>query len=253
MALAHCLYGVGMGQNDAPAKSRVLIAEDDPGVRTSLTRALGFQGYDVIAVNDGAQALEQVERSTPDVVILDVSMPHLDGLTACRLIRERHRTLPILMLTARHEVSDRVAGLDAGADDYVVKPFALEELSARLRAMLRRNNDDSPSEKLVVSDLVLDPRARTAHRGTRELNLTKTEFDLLEILMINAGVVLDRDTLYDRIWGFNFETGSRSLDVYVGYLRRKTEENGEPRLVHTVRGVGYVVRPANESDWEERT
>ena len=253
MALAQCLYGVGMGQNDAPAKSRVLIAEDDPGVRTSLTRALGFQGYDVIAVNDGAQALEQVERSTPDVVILDVSMPHLDGLTACRLIRERHRTLPILMLTARHEVSDRVAGLDAGADDYVVKPFALEELSARLRAMLRRNNDDSPSEKLVVSDLVLDPRARTAHRGTRELNLTKTEFDLLEILMINAGVVLDRDTLYDRIWGFNFETGSRSLDVYVGYLRRKTEENGEPRLVHTVRGVGYVVRPANESDWEERT
>ena len=242
-----------MGQNDSIAKPRVLIAEDDPGVRTSLTRALGFQGYDVTAVSDGAQALEQVDRQLPDVVILDVSMPHVDGLTACRMMRQKHRHLPILMLTARHEVSDRVAGLDAGADDYVVKPFALEELSARLRAMLRRNTDDANDEKLVVADLELDPRARTARRSGRDLNLTKTEFDLLEVLMINAGMVLDRDTLYDRIWGFNFETGSRSLDVYVGYLRRKTEEAGEPRLVHTVRGVGYVVRPASESDWEERT
>lgn len=246
-------YCVAMGQNDTSAKPRVLIAEDDPGVRTSLTRALGFQGYDVTAVNDGAQALEQVDRQLPDVVILDVSMPHVDGLTACRMMRDKYRHLPIIMLTARHEVSDRVAGLDAGADDYVVKPFALEELSARLRAMLRRNNDDTGDEKLVVADLELDSRARTARRNGRDLNLTKTEFDLLEVLMINAGMVLDRDTLYDRIWGFNFETGSRSLDVYVGYLRRKTEEAGEPRLVHTVRGVGYVVRPASESDWEERT
>jgi two-component system, OmpR family, response regulator MprA len=239
---------------DPSTKARILIAEDDPGVRTSLTRALGFQGYDVTAVNDGAAALEAVDRSLPDAVILDVSMPHVDGLTACRLIREKHRHLPILMLTARHEVSDRVAGLDAGADDYVVKPFALEELSARLRAMLRRNADDqSISEVLTVGDMVLDPRARTATRGTREMNLTKTEFDLLEILMMNVGIVLERDVLYDRIWGFNFETGSRSLDVYIGYLRRKTEEGGEERVLHTVRGVGYVVRPPSASDWEERS
>jgi two-component system response regulator MprA len=239
---------------DPSTKARILVAEDDPGVRTSLTRALGFQGYDVTAVNDGAAALEAVDRSLPDAVILDVSMPHVDGLTACRLIREKHRHLPILMLTARHEVSDRVAGLDAGADDYVVKPFALEELSARLRAMLRRNVDDrTSSEVLTVGDMVLDSRSRTATRGAREMNLTKTEFDLLEILMMNVGVVLERDVLYDRIWGFNFETGSRSLDVYIGYLRRKTEENGEPRVLHTVRGVGYVVRPPSDSDWEDRS
>ena len=153
------------------------------------------------------------------------------------------------MLTARHEVSDRVAGLDAGADDYVVKPFALEELSARLRSMLRRTLVPADIANLVVSDLILDLRARTAHRGGRELILTKTEFDLLEILMTNAGIVLERDVLYDRIWGFNFETGSRSLDVYIGYLRRKTEEGGEPRVLHTIRGVGYVVRPPTGSDW----
>ena len=243
-----------MTPRDPSTKARILIAEDDPGVRTSLTRALGFQGYDVTAVNDGAAALEAVDRSLPDAVILDVSMPHVDGLTACRLIREKHRHLPILMLTARHEVSDRVAGLDAGADDYVVKPFALEELSARLRAMLRRNVDDrTSSEVLTVGDMVLDSRSRTATRGDREMNLTKTEFDLLEILMMNVGIVLERDVLYDRIWGFNFETGSRSLDVYIGYLRRKTEENGEPRVLHTVRGVGYVVRPPSDSDWEDRS
>jgi len=243
-----------MTPRDPSTKARILIAEDDPGVRTSLTRALGFQGYDVTAVNDGAAALEAVDRSLPDAVILDVSMPHVDGLTACRLIREKHRHLPILMLTARHEVSDRVAGLDAGADDYVVKPFALEELSARLRAMLRRNVDDRTStEVLTVGDMVLDSRSRTATRGVREMNLTKTEFELLEILMMNVGVVLEREVLYDRIWGFNFETGSRSLDVYIGYLRRKTEENGEPRVLHTVRGVGYVVRPPSDSDWEDRS
>ena len=242
-----------MSNLEQSAKGRILIAEDDPGVRTSLTRALTFQGYEITAVNDGAQALESVARSLPDAVILDVSMPHVDGLTACRLIREKHRHLPILMLTARHEVSDRVAGLDAGADDYVVKPFALEELSARLRAMMRRTADEqSTADVLTVGDMVLDPRARTVFRGSRELHPTKTEFDLLEILMINVGVVLERDVLYDRIWGFNFETGSRSLDVYIGYLRRKTEEGGEARVLHTVRGVGYVVRPPSESDWEER-
>ena len=234
-------------------QARILIAEDDQGVRTSLTRALTFQNYNVIAVNDGAQALEAVDAHLPDLVILDVSMPHVDGLTACRMIREKHRSLPILMLTARHEVSDRVAGLDAGADDYVVKPFALEELSARVRSMLRRTHVSDETQNLVVADLVLDLRSRTAHRGKRELILTKTEFDLLELLMQNVGIVLERDTLYDRIWGFNFETGSRSLDVYIGYLRRKTEEGGEPRVLHTIRGVGYIVRPPSESDWQEKT
>ncbi len=234
-------------------QARILIAEDDQGVRTSLTRALTFQNYNVTAVNDGAQALEAVDAQLPDLVILDVSMPHVDGLTACRMIREKYQSLPILMLTARHEVSDRVAGLDAGADDYVVKPFALEELSARVRSMLRRTHVTEETQNLVVADLVLDLRSRTAHRGKRELILTKTEFDLLELLMQNVGIVLERDTLYDRIWGFNFETGSRSLDVYIGYLRRKTEEGGEPRVLHTIRGVGYIVRPPSESDWQEKT
>jgi two-component system response regulator MprA len=238
---------------DNTQQARILIAEDDQGVRTSLTRALTFQNYNVTAVNDGAQALEAVDAQLPDLVILDVSMPHVDGLTACRMIREKHRSLPILMLTARHEVSDRVAGLDAGADDYVVKPFALEELSARVRSMLRRTHVTEETQNLVVADLVLDLRSRSAHRGKRELILTKTEFDLLELLMQNVGIVLERDTLYDRIWGFNFETGSRSLDVYIGYLRRKTEEGGEPRILHTIRGVGYIVRPPSESDWEEKS
>jgi len=234
-------------------QARILIAEDDQGVRTSLTRALTFQNYNVTAVNDGAQALEAVDAQLPDLVILDVSMPHVDGLTACRMIREKYRSLPILMLTARHEISDRVAGLDAGADDYVVKPFALEELSARVRSMLRRTHVTEETQNLVVADLVLDLRSRTAHRGNRELILTKTEFDLLELLMQNVGIVLERDMLYDRIWGFNFETGSRSLDVYIGYLRRKTEEGGESRILHTIRGVGYIVRPPSESDWEEKS
>ena len=241
-----------MATPDNTQQARILIAEDDQGVRTSLTRALTFQNYNVTAVNDGAQALEAVDAQLPDLVILDVSMPHVDGLTACRMIREKYRSLPILMLTARHEVSDRVAGLDAGADDYVVKPFALEELSARVRSMLRRTLVTEETQNLVVADLVLDLRSRTAHRGKRELVLTKTEFDLLELLMQNVGIVLERDMLYDRIWGFNFETGSRSLDVYIGYLRRKTEEGGEPRVLHTIRGVGYILRPPSESDWEEK-
>ncbi len=241
-----------MATTDNTQQARILIAEDDQGVRKSLTRALTFQNYKVTAVNDGAQALEAIDIELPDLVILDVSMPHIDGLTACRMIREKYRSLPILMLTARHEISDRVAGLDAGADDYVVKPFALEELSARVRSMLRRTHVTEATQNLVVADLILDLRARTAHRGKRELILTKTEFDLLELLMVNVGIVLERDMLYDRIWGFNFETGSRSLDVYIGYLRRKTEEGGEPRVLHTIRGVGYIVRPPSDSDWEEK-
>ena len=222
--------------------STVLVAEDDRSVRESLVLALGVEGYDVEAVNDGAQALEAVAADEPDVIVLDIMMPVLDGLTVCRRLRAGKSRTPILMLTARHEVSDRVSGLDAGADDYLAKPFSLDELLARLRALLRRTSVSGTEELLRVADLTLDPLRRTAERGDRVLELTKTEFDLLELLMLNAGIVLGRDTIYDRIWGFDFETGSRSLDVYIGYLRRKTEADGEPRLLHTVRGVGYVVR-----------
>ncbi len=214
----------------------VLVAEDDRGVRESLVRALTFEGYEVEAVPDGAQALESVLARLPDVVVLDVMMPYIDGLTVCRQLRERYRTLPILMLTARHEVSDRVAGLDAGADDYLIKPFALGELLARLRALLRRTSISGADEVLRVGDLSLDAQTRRAERNGRVLDLTKTEFDLLELLMMNAGIVLTRDTIYQRIWGYDFETSSRSLDVYVGYLRTKTEAGGEPRMLHTMRG-----------------
>jgi two-component system response regulator MprA len=222
--------------------ARVLVAEDDRSVRESLVLAMSVEGYDVEAVPDGEQALGAVARAEPDVIVLDVMMPVLDGLTVCRRLRAQRCETPILMLTARHEVSDRVSGLDAGADDYLPKPFSLDELLARLRALLRRTSVSGADEQLRVADLTLDPQRRTATRGDRPLELTKTEFDLLELLMLNAGIVLGRDTIYDRIWGFDFETGSRSLDVYVGYLRRKTEADGEPRLLHTVRGVGYVVR-----------
>ena len=222
--------------------SRVLVAEDDRSVRESLVLALGVEGYDVEAVSDGAQALESVASREPDVIVLDIMMPVLDGLTVCRRLRAGKSHTPILMLTARHEISDRVSGLDAGADDYLAKPFSLDELLARLRALLRRTSFSDTEDLLRVAELTLDPQRRTARRGDRVLELTKTEFDLLELLMLNAGIVLGRDTIYDRIWGFDFETGSRSLDVYIGYLRRKTEAEGEPRLVHTVRGVGYVVR-----------
>jgi len=223
---------------------RVLVAEDDQGIREALERALRFEGYHVRAVRDGAEALAAVADQTPDAVVLDVMMPNVDGLTVCRQLRRVHRELPILMLTARHEVADRVAGLDAGADDYLVKPYANAELTARLRALLRRTSVSGSPDVLTVADLTLDPASRRARRGDRELDLTKTEFDLLELLMFNTGVVLSRDTIYERIWGYHFETTSRSLDVYIGYLRQKTEAGGEPRLVHTVRGIGYVLRVA---------
>ncbi|MFI5046172.1 MAG: response regulator transcription factor [Acidimicrobiia bacterium] len=227
-------------------RSRVFVVEDDRSVRESLVTALRLEGYDVEAFPDGEAALEHIANATdadrPDVVLLDVMMPHLDGLTVCRRLRARGDTTPILMVTARHEVADRVSGLDAGADDYLVKPFALDELTARLRALLRRTSVSGADDALRVADLLLDPQGRTARRGSRELDLTKTEFDLLELLMVNQGVVLTRDVIYDRIWGYDFETRSRSLDVYIGYLRAKTEADGEPRVVHTVRGVGYVVR-----------
>lgn len=239
----HALFTLGP-MPDARAQPTVLVAEDDKGVRESLVRSLRFEGYDVRAVSDGAQALEAAAEQRPDVVILDVMMPFVDGLSACRELRRRFRDLPILMLTARHEVTDRVAGLDAGADDYLVKPFALSELFARLRALLRRSSVSGADDELAVGDLVLDPRSRLARRNGREIELTKTEFDLLELLLFNAGVVLSRETIYERIWGYDFETNSRSLDVYIGYLRAKTEGDGEPRIIHTVRGVGYVARDA---------
>lgn len=224
--------------------SRILVAEDDRGVRTALERALKFEGYDVMVAKDGAEALDTFGREKPDALILDIMMPHIDGLTVCRRIRAKGDDTPILMLTAKHDISDRVAGLDAGADDYLLKPFALEELLARLRAMLRRTVLGEPTSRLEVGDLVLDPETRRVERNGTHIELTKTEFQLLELLMANAGIVLTRDTIYERIWGFDFETSSNSLDVYIGYLRRKTEAGDVSRLIHTIRGVGYVIRPS---------
>ena len=224
------------------AAPRILFAEDDPGVREALARALRFEGYDVQTAGDGGEALEFVGENPPDLVILDVMMPFVDGLDVCRRIREKFRQLPILMLTARHEISDRVAGLDAGADDYLAKPFALDELLARIRALLRRTMASGNEQSISVVGLFLDPARRIATRNGVDLDLTKTEFDLLDLLMTNVGLVLSREVLYERIWGFDFETSSKSLDVYIGYLRRKTEEANSSRLIHTVRGVGYVLR-----------
>ena len=223
--------------------STVLIAEDDEGVRTALSRALKFEGYDVVVANDGAEALEAVKTAEPDVIVLDVMMPHIDGLTACRRMRAKGIDTPILMLTARQDVSDRVAGLDAGADDYLPKPYALEELLARLRALLRRTDPlEGAGDELTYADLTLNLSTRVVRRSDVVIDLTKTEFDLLELLLSNSEIVLTRDVIYDRIWGYDFETSSNSLDVYIGYLRRKTEEAAASRLIHTVRGVGYVLR-----------
>jgi len=223
------------------SKERVLVVEDDGAIRRAVERALTFEGYDVVTARDGAEALSIVLNDRIEVIVLDVMMPIVDGLEACRRIRARGDTTPILILTARTEVSDRVAGLDAGADDYLIKPFALEELLARLRALLRRSSG-SIAEVMKVGDLVMDTGAREVRRADTVLDLTKTEFDLLELLMSNAGIVIDRDTIYDRIWGYDFATSSNSLDVYIGYLRRKTEAGDAARLIQTVRGVGYVIR-----------
>lgn len=220
----------------------VLVAEDDQGLRESLERVLRFEGYDVRLAQDGSEALESVDRDHPDLLVLDIMMPHVDGLSACRMLRQRGDTLPILMLTARHTVSDRVEGLDAGADDYLVKPFAIDELLARVRALLRRPAPLVSEGPLQVADLVVDPATRHVTRGGETIELTKLEFDLLELLIRNAGIVLSREVIYERIWGYDFGTGSKSLDVYVGYLRRKTEAGDRPRLIHTVRGFGYTLR-----------
>ena len=231
-------YAAGMA---GPTRT-IVIAEDDRNVRTSLERTLRLDGYAVTATKTGAEAVDACEASMPDLVILDVMMPDMDGLTACRILRARSAELPILMLTARHEVGDRVAGLEAGADDYLVKPYASVELLARVKALLRRSSLSGSHDVLRFADVTVDPNARLARRGSRQLDLTKTEFDLLELLIWNAGVVLSRATIYERIWGYDFETSSRSLDVYIGYLRAKLEAGGEPRLIQTVRGVGFVAR-----------
>ncbi|MER5782328.1 response regulator transcription factor [Streptomyces mobaraensis] len=220
----------------------VLIAEDDPGVRRTLDQLLRFEGYHVVQAADGLQALGVLEHRSPDLALVDVVMPGMDGLALCRTLRRRGDRLPILVLTARDQVGDRVAGLDAGADDYLAKPFATEELLARIRALLRRSGTGAESAVLTVDDLTLDPAARRAHRGPRPLELTKTEFDVLELLMLHQGAVLTRTQIYEHIWGYDFDTTSRSLDVYIGYLRRKTEQDGEKRLVQTVRNVGYTLR-----------
>jgi len=223
---------------------RVLVVDDDPQLREALSRALELDGYAVSTASNGVKALDAISSERPDVMVLDVMMPYVGGLDVCRTLRDRKDRLPILVLTARDEVGDRVAGLDAGADDYLTKPFALEELRARLRALLRRSaaEEADETERLTYDDLVLDPLARTVNRGSRAIDLTRTEFALLELLMRNAGRPLQRDVIMDRVWGWESEPTSNSLEVFVGYLRRKTEADGEPRLIHTVRGVGYVLR-----------
>ena len=221
---------------------KVLIAEDDPAVRKAVQRVLELENYEVTAVNDGQAALEALSKSRFDLAVLDVMMPFADGLTVCREARHRGILTPILLLTARVEVGDRVAGLDAGADDYLVKPFVIDELLARCRALLRRSSPSSSTSVLKVADLTLNSLSREVKRGDRELVLTKTEFDLLELLMQQPNTVVTREQIYESIWGYDFETSSKSLDVYIGYLRRKTEENGESRIVYTVRGVGYTVK-----------
>jgi two-component system response regulator MprA len=220
---------------------RILVVDDEPAVRESLRRALQLEGYEVALAGDGLEALDTVRANGVDAVVLDVSMPRLDGLETCRRLRGEGNALPVLMLTARDEVADRVAGLDAGADDYVVKPFALEELLARLRALLRRTAP-ADGDVLRFADLALDPATREVRRGDDPIELTRTEFSLLELFLLNPRQVLTRSIIFERVWGYDFGFGSNSLDVYIGYLRRKTEQGGKPRLIQTVRGVGYALR-----------
>lgn len=221
---------------------KLVVAEDDPAVRNAVQRVLELEGYSVVVTKDGVAALDAILSNAPDAVVMDVMMPFSDGLSVCRELRRRANRTPILLLTARHEIGDRVAGLDAGADDYLVKPFSIDELLARVRALLRRNAPNTTSTILQLSDLSLDPTRREVRRGSRIVDLTKTEFDLLQVLLEQTGIVLSREYLYEHIWGFDFETNSKSLDVYIGYLRRKIEQDDETKLLHTVRGVGYVVR-----------
>jgi two-component system response regulator MprA len=224
--------------------TRVLIVDDEPAVRAALDRALRLDGYEVELAADGREALDRLAEARRDAVVLDVAMPGIDGLEVCRRLREAGDRTPVLMLTARDAVDDRVAGLDAGADDYLVKPFALKELKARLRALLRRAEapDEGDARLLRFADLALDHGAWEARRGQRRLELSRTEFQLLALFLEHPRQVLTRSQIFERVWGYDFGSGSNSLGVYMGYLRRKTEEGGEPRLLHTVRGVGYVLR-----------
>lgn len=230
-------------------RPRVLVVDDDRTIRDSLRRSLGFNGFDIATAVDGADALARIAADRPDAVVLDVMMPRVDGLATCRILRAAGDTVPVLALTARDAVADRVAGLDAGADDYLVKPFDLSELIARLRALLRRvpaPTDASGHGTLAAAGLMLDPLTRDVRRvhngSARDIRLTRTEFALLEMFLRNPGIVLTRERILEEVWGFDFPTTANSLEVYVGYLRRKTEAGDEPRLIHTVRGIGYVLR-----------
>ncbi|MEU6726193.1 response regulator transcription factor [Nonomuraea wenchangensis] len=225
--------------------ARLLVVDDEPALREALQSSLEFEGYKVVTANDGQAALDELARASYDAVLLDVMMPRLDGLTACRRLRASGNHIPVLMLTARDAVGDRVSGLDAGADDYLVKPFELDELLARVRALLRRgalSTGGREGDTLTYADLRMDPATREVTRGERRLDLTRTEYLLMELFLSHPRQVLTRDQILSEVWGFDFEPTSNSLDVYVMYLRRKTEAGGEPRIIHTVRGVGYVLR-----------
>ena len=224
------------------AGTRVLVVDDEPAVREALRRALALEGYDVELAENGAEALRKLGPTDPDLVVLDVLMPEVDGLAACRRLRAEGNDVPVLMLTARAGIGDRVDGLDAGADDYLVKPFALEELLARIRALLRRGGHERGEQPLHFGDIELDPATREVRRGDRQVELTRTEFNLLELFLRNPRQVLTRSLIFERVWGYDFGFGSNSLDVYIGYLRRKTEAAGKPRLIQTIRGVGYALR-----------
>ncbi|WP_432559586.1 response regulator transcription factor [Granulicoccus sp. GXG6511] len=227
---------------------RILVVDDDQAVRDSLARSLEYNGYEVTTATDGVEALAKLAAGRPDAVIMDVMMPRLDGLETTRMLRQNGNDVPILVLTARDSVDDRVDGLDAGGDDYMAKPFALDELLARIRALVRRAGAVSepggaqPNEALVFGDLSLNPQTREVIRAERQISLTRTEFALLQTFMQNPRRVLERGWLLNEVWGFDFPTTANSLEVYIGYLRRKTEAEGESRLIHTVRGVGYVLR-----------
>ncbi|MER5760841.1 response regulator transcription factor [Streptomyces sp. NPDC002082] len=238
-------------------QQRILVVDDEPAVREALRRSLAFEGYGTQTAVDGLDALDRADSYHPDLIILDIQMPRMDGLTAARRLRAAGSTTPVLMLTARDTVGDRVTGLDAGADDYLVKPFELDELFARVRALLRRSSYAAPAhgdgqpgdaDALTFGDLRMDLATREVTRGGRPVELTRTEFTLLEMFLAHPRQVLTREQILKTVWGFDFEPSSNSLDVYVMYLRRKTEAGGEPRLVHTVRGVGYVLRAAGAGD-----